>query len=332
MRALRISDEEMPDPQKRIGEISTAISDIFASRWHAAPIDTDAHASIDWSHASGIALSHAKMSAMALDNHATGNERNLKFNAYMCDQPQVIRLGTGEALHVHPRELLILRSDLPCKIMTSRAYTTIALVIDAELFEQYIPDSKGVIARRLGYPYGLQDLLANSLDSCVALSKAGRFEEAGPQMTRSFLELLAVLAFDGEVDEETQRSTSLDIRRAQVKSFIDKHFREPDLTISSIAQRLRLTPRYVQLAFESDGQTPSEYLRTRRIETCARELLEQPRRRKSITEISFSNGFNSSSHFSTEFKRVYGMTPRDWRESSGTTGFGTDKVDSVYRG
>jgi len=313
MQEMKISGEEMPDPLKRIGEISTAISDIFASSWHAAAIDDNAQASIDLSLATGVTLSHAKMSPMALDNRADGHRRDLKFSAYMVDQPQLIRFSTGGALHVQPRELLILRSDLPCRIMTNRAYTTTGLVIDADLFEQYVPDYRGIIARRLGYPFGLHDLLANSLDSCVALSKAGRFENAGPKLTRSFLELLAVLACEGDVDEEVKRSTSLDIRRAQVKSFIDKHFREPDLTISSIAERLHLTPRYVQLAFEGDEQTPSEYLRQRRIESCARELLNTDGRRKSITEISFGNGFNSSSHFSTEFKRVYGVTPRDWR-------------------
>lgn len=319
MQALRISEQEMPDPQKRIGAISTTISDIFASRWFAASIDNDASAFIDVTVANGVALSHAKMSAMALDNQSTGDKSDLKFSAYMCDQPQIIRFGTGDALHIHPRELLILRSDLPCQILTNRAYTTTGLVIDAELFQQYVPDYHGILARRLGYPFGLQDILANSLDSCVALSNAGRFEDAGPRVTRSFLELLAIFANGGTEDEEVQRSTSLDIRRAQVKSFIDRHFREPDLTISSIAERLHLTPRYIQLAFESDNQTPSEYLRQRRIENCARELQWRLGRRKSITEISFDNGFNSSSHFSTEFKRVYGMTPREWRLANDET-------------
>lgn len=315
MQALRISDLEMPDPQQRIGQISTAISDIFASRWRAASIDHNASASINWTHSDGVALSHARMSAFALDNHATGDSRNLKFNAYICDQPQIIRLGTGEALHVHPRELLILRSDLPCKIMTSRAYSTTGLVVDADLFHQYVPDSQGVIARRLGYPFGLQDLLASSLDSFVALSEAGRFEAVGPRVTRSFLELLAVLSGEGSPDEEGRRSTSLDIRCAQVKTYVDRHFREPDLTVSSIAKSLHLTPRYIQLAFEGGGLTPSEYLRQRRIEACANDLRNGEGRRKSITEIAFANGFNSSSHFSTEFKRVYGMTPREWRNA-----------------
>lgn len=315
MQAVRISDEEMPDHRQRISEISTAISDIFASRWKAASNDAHASASINLARADGVALSHAKMTAFNLDNRADGDAKNLKFSAYICDQPQIIRFGTGEAFHVHPRELLVLRSDLPCRIITSRAYTTTGLVIDADLFLEYVPDSQAVIARRLGYPYGLQDLLANTLDSCVALSEAGRFEAAGPKVTRSFLELLAVLNCEGKVNEEVRRSTSLDIRRAQVKAFIDRNFHDPELTVSSIAESLHLTPRYVQLAFEQDGMTPSEYLRQCRIEACAKQLAENGPRRRSITEISFANGFNSSSHFSTEFKRVYGMTPRQWRNA-----------------
>jgi AraC-like DNA-binding protein len=317
MHGVKISGDDVPDPLKRMGEISNAISDIFASHWRAAPIDNNASAFIDLSLADGVALSHAQMSAMTLDNRASGDTRNLKFSAYIVDQPQIIRLGTGESLRVQPRELLILRSDLPCRIMTAKAYTTTGLVIDADLFEHYVPDYQGVIARRLFYPFGIDDLLSSSLDSCVALSRAGRFEEIGPRITRSFLELLAVVACEKDVDPEVRRSTSLDIRCSQVKSFIDKHFRDPDLTISSIAQRLHLTPRYVQLAFEGQDHTPSEYLRKRRMEACAGELLDRSGRRKSVTEIAFSNGFNSSSHFSTEFKRVHGMTPREWRLSEG---------------
>lgn len=313
MQALKISNEEMPDPQRRIGIISTAISDIFASQWSAAAIGCDASANIKLTSASGVSLSHAKMSPMCLDNQSARLPHSRKFSAYMCDQPQLIRFENGETIHIHPRELLVLRSDQPCQIVTNRAYTTTALVIDTELFQEYVPDYKGVIARRLGYPYGLHDLLANSLDSCVALSEAGRFEDVGPKVTRSFLELLAVLACEGKVDDSVKLSTSLDIRRAQVKSFIDKNFRDPELNISAIADQLHLTPRYIQLAFEGDEQTPSDYLRRRRIESCAQDLVEQLGRRKSITEIAFNNGFNSSSHFSTEFKRVYGIAPREWR-------------------
>ncbi len=264
---------------------------------------------------------------MILDNVAGAKDMPLKFNAYICDQAQVIHFGKGATLHINPRELLILRSDLPCKILTSRSYTTTGLVIDPELFTEYVPDFQGIIARRLGYPYGLQDILANTLDSCVALSKAGRFETVGPSVTRSFLELLAVLNHEGVVDELSVRSTSLDIRCAQVKAYIDRNFRDADINVSMIARNLRLTPRYVQMAFEHFGQTPLEYLRQKRIEACANELLNC--RRRSITEICFDNGFNSSSHFSTEFKRVYGMTPRDWRLSDG--GEQSDQISALLQ-
>ncbi|MDF5607521.1 helix-turn-helix transcriptional regulator, partial [Vibrio parahaemolyticus] len=34
---------------------------------------------------------------------------------------------------------------------------------------------------------------------------------------------------------------------------------------------------------------------------------------KSITEIAFESGFKSAAHFSTAFKSVYNMTPKDFR-------------------
>jgi AraC-like DNA-binding protein len=32
---------------------------------------------------------------------------------------------------------------------------------------------------------------------------------------------------------------------------------------------------------------------------------------RSITEIAFAHGFSSSAHFSTMFRRTYGVSPRD---------------------
>ena len=40
----------------------------------------------------------------------------------------------------------------------------------------------------------------------------------------------------------------------------------------------------------------------------------------SISEICFQNGFNSASHFSKEFKRMYGESPKNYRAENATTG------------
>ncbi|WP_214621807.1 helix-turn-helix transcriptional regulator [Sphingobium nicotianae] len=296
--------------------ISTTISEIFATRWNAQQIgNVDAEAKIILSTAADVSLSHARMSPMHLDSRADQHPGDLKYSIYMSDQPSLVTVSNRAPMLIQPRELFVLRSDISCHVETRRSYTTIGLVVPQDLLHQFVPHCERFVAQRLGSSFGLHDLLANSLDSLVAMSEAGRFEVLGPRFARTFLELLSVLTAETLEDDRMQRSTSLDIRRAQVKSYIDRNFRDADLTITEIAKRLHLSARYLQLAFQNDDVTPSEYLRKRRIEASARELGDKRSGRRNITEIAFGNGFNSSSHFSTEFKRTFGMSPREWRHS-----------------
>ncbi|MBT2186078.1 AraC family transcriptional regulator [Sphingobium nicotianae] len=317
METMQVTSSTVPDPKQRIGVISEMISETFFSHWHAGSIDgNEPQADIQASHALGMRLSHARMSALTLRNRADVSSENLKFYAYVTNQSQSVKLTDTAALHLPPQELLILSSDMPCEIVNPKAYTTTSLVIDAELFKEFVPDHQGLIAQRLSYPFGLRELLHSTLDTCIAISAAGKFAEVGPQIVRSFLEMLSVVAVQKPELPISPASTSLDIRRGQVKAFIERYYTQPDLTIAEIAHRLQLTPRYVQLAFEGQGTTPSEYLRQCRLEGSARQLRDPRCSHRSVTDIAFSNGFNSSSHFSTEFRRSFGMTPRTWRTES----------------
>lgn len=313
MEAMKVSEITTPDPSKRIGMISDLISETFFSHWRAQSIDDGPQADIHSSRAPGVGLNHSRMSALTLYNRANVTRDKLKFYAYVTDQAQSVTVGNATTMHVQPLELIILSSDVPCQIITPRAYTTSSLVIDADLFSEYVPNHQGLIARRLSYPFGLQEILNSTLDSCVAISTAGKFAEVGPRVVRSFLELLAVIAQQGPEAARPKLSTSLDIRRAQVKAFIKRYYHLPELNIAEVARHLQLTTRYVQLAFANEGTTPSEYLRQCRLEACAKQLRDHRSAHRNITDIAFSNGFNNSSHFSTEFKRIYGMSPRAWR-------------------
>jgi len=55
----------------------------------------------------------------------------------------------------------------------------------------------------------------------------------------------------------------------------------------------------------------SEYINKYRIEVAC-QLLKQTE--KSVTDIAFEVGFNSSKYFSTVFKQATKITPRDYRE------------------
>jgi AraC family L-rhamnose operon regulatory protein RhaS len=55
---------------------------------------------------------------------------------------------------------------------------------------------------------------------------------------------------------------------------------------------------------------PMEFLKRCRLNHAARQLREQPR--ASITDICFSNGFNSSQYFATCFRKLFKMSPREF--------------------
>ncbi|MDR2462849.1 MAG: AraC family transcriptional regulator [Verrucomicrobiales bacterium] len=57
--------------------------------------------------------------------------------------------------------------------------------------------------------------------------------------------------------------------------------------------------------------TPMDYLNRCRLEWAAAELVRRPA--ENITGITYRAGFSSSAYFATQFKRRYGLTPREYR-------------------
>src|SRR4030088_570603 len=93
--------------------------------------------------------------------------------------------------------------------------------------------------------------------------------------------------------------------RAQV--FIREHLRDPDLSIDQISAALGCTKRYLHMLFSDRGMTVSDYIWQARLQNCRQELEAQGG--KTITDVAFSWGFSSSSHFSRVFRRYFGVVP-----------------------
>jgi AraC-like DNA-binding protein len=204
-------------------------------------------------------------------------------------------------------------SDMACEMIMPRDYRTTAFIMDGDLFRSFIPDVSAYVGRPLRLRGGLENILCRTLEAAGDVSQAGLFDEAGPKLAQHFLEMLALLPLPDEAAITRRSRNPLLIRRNQAKSFIDRNFGISDLSVAAIAGSLKVSQRYLQMAFEGDTVSPLQYLRERRLNACAR-LLRDPRQRgRSITEISFSCGFNSSAHFSTQFRLKYGLSPREYR-------------------
>ena len=104
--------------------------------------------------------------------------------------------------------------------------------------------------------------------------------------------------------------------RQRVKSYIRLHLRDPDLTIERIAGALSCSKRYLHMCFADEGLSITEFIWTERLDHCRRELEEAAALGRTITEVAFSWGFNSSSHFSRLFKKRFGAPPSRTRHCS----------------
>ena len=98
----------------------------------------------------------------------------------------------------------------------------------------------------------------------------------------------------------------------RARDYMDLHFGEP-LSVEDVARRAHASKAHFIREFRATyGETPHQYLLTRRIER-AQHLLHTSD--LSITEVCFAVGLQSLGSFCTSFKRVTGMTPGEYRRT-----------------
>lgn len=135
-----------------------------------------------------------------------------------------------------------------------------------------------------------------------------QMEHIVKQFSEQVFELLSLMCND---------STSAQIAKAE--SYIRSNFSNPKLSLQTVTDYLAVSTSYFSSVFKSrTGLTFVEYLTKLRMDK-ARQILAHTERR--TYEVAEDVGFSDPHYFSAAFKRVTGMTPREYR--------GSHKEDSI---
>ena len=123
------------------------------------------------------------------------------------------------------------------------------------------------------------------------------------------------LSLCSTIFEAAQQLTAVDIRDSQliVNAAIDYMQTNfgAQLSIDNLVNHVGYSrSRFFELFKSNTGMTPNDYLQRLRLES-ARSLLAETSR--SVTDIAFEVGFNSSQYFSTVFLQYTGLTPSGFR-------------------
>lgn len=139
-----------------------------------------------------------------------------------------------------------------------------------------------------------------------SLSRATSEEIAA--IIQGTLGLLGALVQGGDITASAAQQATL----RTMCSFIDKHLRDPQLSVETLCRQFRCSRATLYRLFKPLGGV-REHIQRRRLMACFKAISIQGHRR--IFDIALEYGFVSPSHFSNLFRDYFGLTPREAREA-----------------
>jgi AraC-like DNA-binding protein len=207
--------------------------------------------------------------------------------------------------------LLIWDSADPLEFTTSPGLKKVTMLVPRPMLKQRVSNVEDSVGRSISMNHGLGAVTASHI---MALGQqTNRIEKrSAASLVDLTLELVATCL---EAQSERPMTQSRNELLQDVKRFIENNLDDPKLSPPVIAKQCNISIRYLHLLFHDSGSSVSGWILNRRLEQCRRELVHTGQLRKSITDIAYRWGFNDSAHFCRAFKRLYGVSPREYRKS-----------------
>ncbi|HHV13508.1 MAG TPA: response regulator [Clostridiales bacterium] len=118
--------------------------------------------------------------------------------------------------------------------------------------------------------------------------------------------------FMKEKQNSNRRYVAVMIERT--KEFIKKEYRNTELSVTYLAEKIHVTPNYLSRIFTNEtGQNFTEYLTLTRM-NAAQDMLLHTNMKSYL--IAYEVGYNNPNYFSALFKKYTGMSPREYREKN----------------
>ena len=148
-----------------------------------------------------------------------------------------------------------------------------------------------------------------SLMFSILQSKTNNFSAISQELSRGLLHYLKGNILEPHIIEDNNTSKVLPLK---IREYIDRNYTE-DIQLQKIAEELDISLYYLSHVFKDMfGYSPGNYIVRRRIGEAQTLLITT---NDSVINIASRVGYNNVSHFNTLFKKLIGMTPKQYRKS-----------------
>lgn len=220
----------------------------------------------------------------------------------------------GARSRLTPGDLALCDTSRPYGFTYESPFSTVLVLVPRPLIPLRPETLRAVTGQRIAPDKGVGAIVAPFLRSLTEQSA----HCAGPEVSR--LADGAVSLVTALLCERLNRTTPMAPHLAttlRIRDYIERHLADPDLTPDVIAGAHGISRRYLFKLFAQEQTTVAGWIRTRRLEHCARDLADPATRDQPVAAIAARWGLLDSRHFARVFKAAYGETPRDYRRRAG---------------
>ncbi|WP_236833997.1 helix-turn-helix domain-containing protein [Blastococcus sp. KM273129] len=162
----------------------------------------------------------------------------------------------------------------------------------------------------------LHDLVRDHLVRLAAGADGFSTDAGATALGTATTELVRALLVSAAGDERLAREVREETLLTRVLAWCRRHLTDPGLDPERIAAAHNVSLRQLYKVCADAGMSLEQWLIAERLERARTELLSPRRRNRTVAAVARDCGFSDPSHFTRRFRQAYGLTPREWRESS----------------
>ena len=226
--------------------------------------------------------------------------------------------SNGARFFLHPDELLIVAPGTVHTMLCpedASSYERLILQVDADFMAQvltaFVPNVRPapplyILRAEAVCRWGIRELIER-INATSSVTDAA-FRE---QLYRCRIgELMLLTAHVARTSQSVTPSASSALI-SDVTSYIQRRFREPELNVASVAQQFYVSREHLSRAFKTyTGENISHYITDLRMQEFRYGLLMG----KNVLPACLESGFSDYSSFVKSFRKLYGITPMEYRE------------------
>ncbi|WP_299594384.1 AraC family transcriptional regulator [uncultured Microbulbifer sp.] len=143
---------------------------------------------------------------------------------------------------------------------------------------------------------------------------------AGPVATLAELQIMdlaaLVLGFDEESEVIAGNRGVRQVRYQAMRNYIKLRMFDAELSADVVARHFNISPQYLRKIFSEFNLTFTDYLNAIRLDWVYKNLASPANSRNYISTLAYRAGFSNLAWFNRAFKRRFGISPSEVREST----------------